>query len=1025
MGIILFVFAVSIGVATFIEHNYGTSTAQAVVYNARWFELLLFLGIINITGIIIRHKLYRKEKLPLFIFHLAFVIILIGSSITRYFGVEGVMHIRQGETTNQIISEATYFYANAQSKGAISESSEKVLFSALSKNYHKLRLNCKGMKIEVECSQIIPNAMEVVNECPDGRPIIELVVAGREGRRNILLASGKTKDAGAFSISFNDSSNINGVTIVRNGSGMFIRSPFKMVQVNMGDQSRDSLKSCEFNPFNLKTLYVIGGVQLVARNYYPSATIDVKSMPVESEGSLPDALRLKVSIGAQHEELLYLAEKEALNHTITFVMKGINLTIGYGSKIIDLPFSLKLDTFILGRYPGSNSPSGFESKITLLDSVRGINGQRRIFMNNVLRYRGYRFYQSSYDNDEMGTVLSVNKNFWGNLFTYLGYGLMVLGMMCSLFTKNSRFVYLSKYLTELREKKKALGKASLVLFFAIVTSFGLSAQTIPDSFIIPKAHAALFGKILIQDPNGRIKPMNTLSSELIRKISRRTEISGQNSDQVLLGMMVFPDVWQHVPMIKASHPQINELLKSKGSRISYQSLFAAAKDHRYILSENVAEAFTRKPSERSKLESELIRFDERANLCYLIYAGKLFRIFPKPGDRSNTWYTPETAEGHFTADDELFVAKSLQLYVETVKKSLKTGNWDEANTIVESFSRFQKKYGADVLPSTAKINAELFYNKLDVFQWLSSIYGLIGLILLIFQFVSVFKPYRNIKMINKIAFVGIFICFVFHAAGLGLRWYISGHAPWSNGYESMIYIGFATILAGILFYRKSAMALSVTAILTMIILNVAQLSWMDPEITNLVPVLKSYWLVIHVAVITASYSFLALGALLAFFNLVFMFTQSVKNYKLLEITISELSAVIEMALIIGLYLLAIGTFIGGVWANESWGRCWGWDSKETWALITVLWYALVLHFRLILRLKGMLLFNILALVSFSTVIMTYFGVNYYLAGLHSYAKGDTVAIPSFVYFISAAMGIVILLAIINQKMFLKGKLQDV
>jgi cytochrome c-type biogenesis protein CcsB len=237
----------------------------------------------------------------------------------------------------------------------------------------------------------------------------------------------------------------------------------------------------------------------------------------------------------------------------------------------------------------------------------------------------------------------------------------------------------------------------------------------------------------------------------------------------------------------------------------------------------------------------------------------------------------------------------------------------------------------------------------------------------------------------------------------------------------VIYIGFATILAGIVFYKKSGMVLSATAILTSIILSVAHLSWMDPEITNLVPVLKSYWLVIHVAVITASYGFLALGALTAFINLVLMIFQTEKNQSITDITISELTAVIEMALIIGLYMLTIGTFLGGVWANESWGRYWGWDSKETWALVTVLWYALVTHLRMIPGLKGHLLFNIMALVSLATVVMTYFGVNYYLTGLHSYAKGDSAALPSSVYKTIIVIVVIIILAIVNQKMVFKRK----
>jgi len=190
---------------------------------------------------------------------------------------------------------------------------------------------------------------------------------------------------------------------------------------------------------------------------------------------------------------------------------------------------------------------------------------------------------------------------------------------------------------------------------------------------------------------------------------------------------------------------------------------------------------------------------------------------------------------------------------------------------------------------------------------------------------------------------------------------------------------------------------------------------MDPQITNLVPVLKSYWLVIHVATITASYGFLALGALLACINILLMVMQTGKNYQYINLTVRELSNIIEMTLIAGLYLLVIGTFLGGVWANESWGRYWGWDPKETWALVTVLVYAFIAHMRMVPGLKGVYTFNLASLLGFSTVIMTYFGVNFYLSGLHSYAKGDPLPVPSFVYYTLVIIFVIALVAFINYR----------
>jgi cytochrome c-type biogenesis protein CcsB len=259
------------------------------------------------------------------------------------------------------------------------------------------------------------------------------------------------------------------------------------------------------------------------------------------------------------------------------------------------------------------------------------------------------------------------------------------------------------------------------------------------------------------------------------------------------------------------------------------------------------------------------------------------------------------------------------------------------------------------------------------------------------------------------------ITFILHTLGLAARWYISGHAPWSNGYETMIYIAWATMLSGLVFTRRSRIALAITSILASLTLMVANMAWLDPEITNLVPVLKSYWLIIHVAVITASYSFLAIGALIGFLVLVLLNIRSAKNASRFRLTLEELTNINEINLTIGLVLISIGTFMGAVWANESWGRYWGWDPKETWALITMLIYSFIIHMRMIPGLRGNFAFNFAALIGFSSVLMTYFGVNFYLSGLHSYASGDPVPIPTFVYYTVAIIAVVSLFAYLNER----------
>jgi cytochrome c-type biogenesis protein CcsB len=369
----------------------------------------------------------------------------------------------------------------------------------------------------------------------------------------------------------------------------------------------------------------------------------------------------------------------------------------------------------------------------------------------------------------------------------------------------------------------------------------------------------------------------------------------------------------------------------------------------------------------------------------------------------------------FNSNDSVFVKTGLSYYFKLIDESIISGDWSTTDEMVGSIITFQQKFGAAIIPTTSKINLEIIYNNTNIFKRLFKYYLLIGLVLLVILFIDIFQSTRLSKILIKYFSYGLMALFALHTIGLGVRWYIGGYAPWSNAYESMIYIGWATILAGFLFSKTSNMTMAATSILTSLILMVAHLNWLDPEITPLVPVLKSYWLMIHVAIITASYGFLGLGALMGFINLVLMSIWKEKYKQRINEIIAELTHINEMTITIGLFMAAIGTFLGGVWANESWGRYWGWDPKETWALIIVLTYAIILHLRFIPKTKNKYIFNLASVLGFSTVIMTYFGVNYFLSGLHSYAAGDPMPIPNFVYYSLGVIGIFASTAYINYR----------
>jgi len=321
-------------------------------------------------------------------------------------------------------------------------------------------------------------------------------------------------------------------------------------------------------------------------------------------------------------------------------------------------------------------------------------------------------------------------------------------------------------------------------------------------------------------------------------------------------------------------------------------------------------------------------------------------------------------------------------------RASKTKNYTLANTLLKGLEDFQKKYGKAVRPSDQQIDSEIILNKYDVFRNLFWLYMLAGSLMLILVIARIFTNHRVLCIAINSFHVFIGILFALHTAGLIARWYVSGHAPWSDAYESMIYVAWATMFFSLMFDRKSKLTIAAGTFVTSMILMVAHMSWMDPQIANLQPVLNSYWLMIHVAVIVMSYGPFTLGMILGIIALVLMLATNEKNKEVMVLNIKEITYINEMALTLGLVLLTIGNFLGGQWANESWGRYWGWDPKETWALISIMVYAFVIHARLVPGLRGLFAFNFMSALAFASILMTYFGVNFHLTGMHSYATGE-------------------------------------
>ena len=1015
---ILFIFGLAIGIATFIENDYGTQTAQALIYKAKWFELFLVYFTAILIYNIFKYKSYRTKP-AVFLFHFAFFIIAVGALMTRYIGYEGIMHIREGERTNLMVSDVKLLQLYAEN-GDKNASMEKVLyFSTMTKNHLSEVLHVGDKKVKVEMIKYLPTAKEEVVKDPNGTTMLELKVSAGGQGKIYYFAKGDRKDFGTFYIAYaptDEKSDKPTFKITGDSGALKLNFPFMIETLNMDTKKQTRLASGE-NNMSARTLYRFADNAVVLKSIHEKARVETVSHDLKTHSGKPEFVQLKISVGDQSKIETFHPVKGQTGRMHTLQLDGVTIHLSIGAKIIALPFFIQLNDFQLERYPGSMTPSSYASEVVLIDKEQNLTQPYRIYMNHILDHRAYRFFQSSYDPDERGTVLSVNHD-PGTWVTYIGYVLLMIGMLWSLFIPNGRFQKLLKGARKLQHGAVSILFAMLLLLPHHAQAAGPVAT--PEQKVAiskySKAHTDKFAQLVVQDHQGRMKPMDTIAHDVVAKITGKSTLFGLEPAQIFLGMILQPEIYQNMPMIKIGHKKIAlDLGLPKETKYAKFTDFFNKKDQKYKLFNQVSAASRKRPLEKSQYDKELIKVDERVNVSYMAYQGTLMRIFPKPNDANHKWYAPLDAMKHFPPKEAQHVKMAISAYFMMVGEALKSGDWKNADLALRGIEQYQKQYGANVLPGKKHIEMEIWYNKLGLFSKLVPVYLLLGLLLLVFAFIHVIKPTFPMKWIMRVAWSILIFAFILHIAGMGIRWYIAGHAPWSNAYESIIFIAASTVLAGIVLARKSPFALAGTAILTGVTMGVAHMNFINPEITNLVPVLKSYWLMIHVATIISGDGFLGLGSILSLLVLILFIVRGKEGSANIDRSIKELTNLAEMGLIIGLMLLTVGNFLGGVWANESWGRYWGWDPKETWAAVTILIYATVLHLRFVPKLNDTFIFNVASTWAYSTVLMTYFGVNYYLSGLHSYAAGDPVPIPMWVYYAIAGLGLLTLLAWRNRK----------
>jgi len=857
-GFALLLLAMVLGVATFVESAYGADSAKALVYGTWWFELLLVFLSVSMTVVYFRKKMWKKEKMTVGLFHLAFILMIIGAGVTRYIGEEGAIHIREGESSSELISTDSYFHMLLSKGGQHFEAEQKVLLTPFSKNAVNATFELDGEKLKVRSVDFLWN----VPAADQSGPMAGMVKPGKGAK--ISLSNGSKEE-------------------------------FTTVRISEEGGENSSVKG-QFN-------------------------------------------------GADYEMWI-------------------------GPKISTLPFEIHLKHFQLDRYPGSMSPSSYKSEVTLIDKEQGVNMDYSIYMNNVLKHRGYRFYQSSFDQDEKGTILSVNKDLPGTGLTYIGYALLFSAILLSIFNRKSHFYGLMK-------KASKPVSALVLLSLVFMADQSMAAE-------VPKKSADYFAGVWVQGHDGRVKPFSTLAYEVIMKITREESVNGLSPEQAVLSMIAYPDEWQKIPMIVLSDAKIEQLLGVSSGKASFADFFDAKGD--YKMMKEVSAAYAKQPSQRGTFDNAIMKVDDRLNVAYLVYKGELLRLFPSSDKTNTTWEDLTTAQ---KSTSGAMMSKVFSDYLNAVQSN------DESRQKADLalIDQFQQKLAADLIPGAAKKNMEILYNRVNIFRDLSFLYLLTGLVLMFFYFRALLTTGgMNPKIVMYTGWIFL-VGFALHTIGLATRGYLAGHMPWSDGYESMIYIAWAGMLAGLIFARRNPMVMGAAALLSGLTLFVAQMSWLNPEITNLVPVLKSYWLAIHVAVITGSYGFLGVSAIIGLMNLLLAGLVKPENKDRVQRNIRHMTWINEAAMTLGLYLLTIGTFLGAIWANESWGRYWGWDPKETWSLVTILVYAFITHMRLMPGYRGWFALNLASVVGLFCVLMTYLGVNYYLTGLHSYGSGSASSFP--------------------------------
>ena len=643
-----------------------------------------------------------------------------------------------------------------------------------------------------------------------------------------------------------------------------------------------------------------------------------------------------------------------------------------GMKEEKLPFSLCLQKFEAKMHDGTNAVADYSSKFTVIDGDDKSEGE--VSMNNIYSHRSYRLYQSSYDEDGKGSVLAINADPYGIPVTYTGYALLFISLVWMLFDPKGGY---RKLLKSPLLKKGALMTALILSMGNIQTLHAESATGNLQNAVLPKETAEKFGELHILY-NDRICPVQTFALDFCKKIYGARSYQGLTAEQVLSGWVFYGNTWANEPFIKIKSGE----MKTAMNLPDYASLntFFNREMGGYTIGQYVQEYYN---GQQDKFHQQAADIDGKIQIIMELREGISLKVLPYTFTKNvkatkdhpfikagtTTWFSPvDKLPQAVEHQHALYIKNVFSLLYGDVKK----GNMDRVNIFFDKMKKYQEVSGGNSLPSKTQYKAERINNAFPFATILFMVNLTLGFIALFYTIYRMTKK-RCFKVLDIALPILLGISFLALTFGLVLRWIISGNVPLSNGYESMLSVAWLVMLIALLMQFRIRIVMVFGFLLSGFFLLVSHINQMDPAIGQMMPVLNSPLLSIHVSIIMMSYALLSLTFICGIMGI------CMRSHG------EELQALSRLFLYPALTCMGFGIFIGAIWANVSWGNYWSWDSKETWALITFMIYAVVVHTQSLPIFRKPLAYHIYITLAFLSIVMTYFGVNYFLTGMHSYA----------------------------------------